>query len=153
MSDLFTSERKSGFESYHDQPEYLLAYGLFYFPQTFVRTQMILKELLHYRKHPLPTDRPLRVLDVGAGTVAATFALTHELGKTHQLNIEAVDLSSKSLDYLKKISQEFSHLWPQTLFATRTDKIENLPHSIKSKTYDIILASFSLNEAFYDKDD
>ena len=76
LSDLFTTERAAGFGRYADTPELLAAYGLFFFPQTFVRTAFALAECDARAPEALGAapGRPFLLADLGAGTGAAGLA-------------------------------------------------------------------------------
>lgn len=76
LSDSFTTERAAGFAAYARRPFAWLAYSLFYFPQTFMRMRWIAQEAVCRLQPAPPPDRqrPLRVLDLGSGTGAASAA-------------------------------------------------------------------------------
>src|SRR5688572_8445857 len=67
LSDGFTLERPKNLSgNYFADPELLCAYGLFFFPQNYVRTQLVLQEILSRGWEPPPET--LTVLDLGCGT-------------------------------------------------------------------------------------
>tara|TARA_B100000609_G_C17220145_1_gene439481 strand:- start:4330 stop:5637 length:1308 start_codon:yes stop_codon:yes gene_type:complete len=154
LSDTFTTERKEGFDAYQQQTSMLLAYGLFYFPQTFARVRYPLLELLAHRKWSPPLERPLRILDLGAGLGAASISFAH-LFASHptlqEIEITALDSSRQSLQYFRKLTKEQSAQWPNVSWDIRNADLRKteswLPTS--SPHWDLIIASFSLNEAFY----
>ena len=71
LSDLFKLEHRH-YPDYQRDPELTLAYGLFYFPQSFIRIQFPLREILEAGWGP-PGDRAMRILDLGCGVGAAGF--------------------------------------------------------------------------------
>lgn len=155
LSDLFTTKRASGFESYENDARALAAYGLFFFPQTFTRVGFPLRELLAYRGWTPPAERPLRILDLGAGSGAALFGAVRMLqaqGHTGPMEATAVDQSQESLTLARTIAHDLTDLWPQTSWTMREGNLGR-PSTWPStpRQWDIILLSFSFNEAFFDQ--
>src|SRR5688572_16747136 len=72
VSDSFSADTKGAVLDYQANPELMLAYGLFYFPQSFTRIQFALSQIIDQGWNP-PTSRPVRMLDLGAGAGAAGF--------------------------------------------------------------------------------
>lgn len=139
LSDLFTIERPTGFGRYGDEERAQLAYGLFFFPQTYARTRFVLAECLAANRWTPPTDRPARILDLGAGLGAALLSAAHALAD-HTPVLCALDHSTGSLATLRE------------LFATQHLDVETRTGSIlqplpESESWDLILCSFALNEA------
>src|SRR5262245_42511074 len=105
LSDLFTTERPDGpdrFPDYAASEESRIAYGLLFFPQTWVRTRFALAEAVEARGW-----RPARpqtvILDLGAGLGAAGFSAAQFLvarGLADRARILAVDRSKAALDAL-----------------------------------------------------
>jgi ribosomal protein RSM22 (predicted rRNA methylase) len=155
LSDLFTTERAAGFERYADDPELLAAYGLFFFPQTFVRTAFALAECAARAPDALavPADRPFRIADIGSGTgaaglAAAAFAMAHTDGAAVRLT--ACDRSAASLDILRRLVPAIADggTAPEIVTA-RADGLTWTP----PRDCDLIAASFALNEFFEDRPD
>src|SRR5262245_61000648 len=69
LSDLFTVARPKRFPDYGGDAQ-AVAYGLWFFPQTWCRVRFPLLEAVARGWEP-PRERPARVLDLGAGTGAA----------------------------------------------------------------------------------
>lgn len=143
LSDLFTLERVARFGNYARDERMLLAYGLFFFPQTFVRVQLVLDELCGFRGLQFPSDRPLRILDLGCGSGAATFAALMRFPET-AIEARAVDASGPFLDILKRLFEENRALWPNG--SLRADE-GDLFDFRGEESWDLILVSFALNEA------
>lgn len=144
LSDLFTTGRAPGFDRYADSPRMLLAYALFFLPQTFARVAMILDECRGTGWAPT-TGRALRVLDLGAGLGAAGFAAVDALRQPADLL--AVDQSTESLALLREAFAAVQPaLWPQATLDTRA---ANLLHAFRDNddAWDLVLCGFALNEA------
>ena len=144
LSDLFTLDRAAQFGDYARDERMLLAYGLFFFPQTFVRVQLVLEELSASR---LPAFHPRRILDLGCGSGAATLAaLAHFAALVPELAIEAqaVDHSRPFLDWAGRVFEANKNLWPRAALRTREGDLFDCRGE---GSWDLILASFALNEA------
>ena len=144
LSDLFTIQRSVRFGEYARDERMVLAYGLFFFPQNFVRVQLVLDELSVLRGFRLPSDRPLRILDLGCGSGAATFAaLTHLATAAPGLPVavHAVDASRRFLNVMEQLFEAKHELWPTALL--RAEEGDLLGSGADA---DIIFVSFALNE-------
>jgi ribosomal protein RSM22 (predicted rRNA methylase) len=149
LSDRFTVDRSSDFgDIYHDKNQ-LLAYGLFFFPQTFVRIQFPLLELL-MRGWKVSLDRPVRVLDVGAGSGAAGMSVARILleNEVNAVEIVATDRSEGSLLLLRRIIGQLSEFFPRTNWKTVVADASS-PENLGE--FDLIVISFSLGELFANK--
>ena len=138
LSDLFTLDRAARFGDYARDERMLLSYGLFFFPQTFVRVQLVLDELCASR---LPSFRPRRILDLGCGSGAATFAALMRFPES-QIEARAVDASSPFLEIMKRLFDENRALWPSASLSVETGDLFD-----GQAEADLILVSFALNEA------
>ena len=148
LSDLFTIERAARFGDYAQDERMLLAYGLFFFPQNFVRAQFVLSEWTGFRGViPNPARRAFRILDLGCGPGSATAAaLAHFTTLAPDLAIEAraSDHSRPFLKWAERLIDANRNLWPNAAF--RTD-VGDLFDSQGEESWDLILVSFALNEA------
>ena len=146
LSDGFTTTRTAEFGSYAASPAALIAYGLFFFPQTFVRMRFILREVFQRRGAPAPAT-PLRILDLGAGTGAAGLALLAELGHARQgpTELVAVDRSPASLQLLQQLFSDLAPLWPQAALKT-LEGDASLGDTHAPGPWNMILVSYALNE-------
>ncbi len=140
LSDRFTIERPGAFRDYTGTPHALLAYGLFFFPQTFVRTACVLRELS--AAAPLPQEAaPLRLLDVGCGVGgAAAAALLACAGRPARLT--AVDHSVSALALFRRLAADLAPHGVAAEVETHAGDAALLPEG----PFDLILASFVLNE-------
>jgi SAM-dependent methyltransferase len=151
LSDAFTCARPARFGDYAKDAEDRAAYGLFYFPQGWVRARLPLAEARAVRGWAPPRGRVLRVLDVGAGTGAAglsvgTWLLAARLAD--EVELVALDHAPEALAALDRLASEAlpsRHLRVTNVVADirRTD---GLPRA--AGPFDLVLASFVLNEAF-----
>jgi ribosomal protein RSM22 (predicted rRNA methylase) len=153
LSDLFTTEREDGFGRYADTPELLAAYGLFFFPQTFVRTSFALAECAARAPgvFATPAGRPFRIADLGAGTGAAGLAAAaFVVGAGGPVHLDACDQSGASLAILRRLAPVLAEGRPGPEVETAlADGRTWTP----SATCDLIVASFALNEFFEDRPD
>lgn len=154
LSDRFTIDRKNFYDAYGDDPETQAAYGLFFFPQTFARTQLALKECWR----PPSVCRRIRIGDLGAGTGAAGFAALLFLGD-RPAALTAFDRSSRSLETLTKAFNACRALWPQAEIRVMAVDIAEPAKWIGNASagqkrlngatfdrFDLALCSFALNE-------
>jgi ribosomal protein RSM22 (predicted rRNA methylase) len=147
LSDLFTLERAARFGDYARSERMLLSYGLFFFPQTFVRTRFVLREFFGFRGFRVPSDRALQILDLGCGSGSATCAaLAHFAEVAPDLAIEAraMDHSRPFLEWTTRVFEANRDLWPRA--SLRTDEGDLFDFRGEG-LWDLILVSFALNEA------
>lgn len=140
LSDQFTVERPQSFHDYTADPVALAAYGVLFFPQTFARVSLVLNECL-------PHLAPLRFLDLGSGAGASSLAVAMMLHRP--LAIHAVDHAPAALSALQQIFDDCRQLWPT---ATLTTHVRDLHADGLTGSFDLILASFVLNELFPEHD-
>jgi ribosomal protein RSM22 (predicted rRNA methylase) len=134
LSHLFTHKRtcvKEEFDERFDK-----AYLAFFSPLSYLKTYCILRETFHF----LPVKNSMRILDIGAGQGAGSFAgfeILKEMGKRPE-EIVCIDRRTPSYNILEGL---------------------NLPHEYKimdiedfgirrMKNFDLILIINSLTEAF-----
>ena len=139
LSDLFTIARPGDFARYGNDAEAQLAYGLFFFPQTYARTRMVLQECRNAQRWVPPADRPLRILDLGAGLGAGLLAAIREL-EGYDLSLRALDHATGSLATLREILEQQG----RTAETREGQLLAPLP---EGECWDLILCSFALNEA------
>ncbi len=116
------------------------AYSLFFAPQTHARLAHILAEL-----PPFPeTASPLRVLDLGAGTGAAAWALLDHLGR-RPVALTAWDHSRPALRCLHELFSALRHArWPDATLRTNGAPLEEFAPG--ADKYDVVLLHYVLNE-------
>ena len=151
LSNLFTTDRPAHFEDYLSDPRLSAAYGLFFFPQTFVRVGRVLAEwpaadgLARAGGHG-----PIRVADLGCGTGASTLAVLRRIGEASpgtSVEITAVDRSRAALKLLQELFEAAHSLWPNAVLdAVEADFSRGWAGAESPR--DLVLASFALNEAF-----
>jgi ribosomal protein RSM22 (predicted rRNA methylase) len=139
VSDSFSTDSRGEVPDYQGNPELMLAYGLFYFPQSFTRIQYVLSQIVAQGWNS-PADRPVRILDLGAGAGAAGFGAATVLQRS-QIQGWALDHS----DYALSIHAELSAIAPaQSWQQERIDLRRQQKHRLPKM--DLILLSFALNE-------
>ena len=149
QSDRFNKLRNFKCDAYGKRDLSILAYGNFYFSRTWNAMAFSLGEALFFRGWVPPQKGPIRVLDLGSGTGASGLAclqILRDKGIENHIRLEAVDYSSKSLAFLKKLhDSKFIH-WPNTRISTKKQDLRFLKDNIVQRKYDLILLGFSLNE-------
>lgn len=143
LSDQFVDETHPPFAAYDHDVQTLLAYGLFFFPQTFVRTQWPVLELLRFRNWQPPTQRPLRILDLGAGlggaslgVISALLALYPSISSS-TIHLTAVDHGTQNLHWLQRMVQELSPHWPNVCLDIRHEDLWRYGHDQKQVSPDL----------------
>lgn len=156
LSDLFTTGREARFGDYGRDEKLLLAYGVFYFPQTFARIRFPLREALLLRGWRPAGDR-LRLLDLGSGLGGATLGtalLLQDMPSISGIDAVAADQSTSSLATLRQLAEENKSHLPQINLQTRAGDLKNwFRKAPQDERWDLILASFSLGEAFFEAGD
>jgi len=155
MSDQFTVARPDSFKDYTADSRALAAYGVFFFPQTFMRMRAGLREWRVAAGEPIFSifsnkNGAFRILDLGCGTGASTLAAAMEL-RDQAVALTAVDHSPQALACLRSLFDATrGNLCPATT-------LETVPHDARadgvSGVFDIILASFVVNELFLTAED
>lgn len=157
LSDAFTIERPSVFRDYTQRIESILAYGLFYSPQTFVRVRLVLEELRRRTGWQPDVQSPFRILDLGAGLGAAGHSAAlwaHALAPGIDLTLDARDHSTAALRVNRQMADEITARGADLTTHTRPFDLRTLGDTPMSgeSGYDLIIAAFSLNECFAQSD-
>jgi hypothetical protein len=155
LSDLFTTGRPESFPDYAADPDLRLAYGLFFAPQTWVRARFPLAEAADARGWRPAGDRPLRVLDLGAGLGSAGWSVAQwciARGLSPSADLRAVDRSRAALDAFERLAggglEAARGLRVTTRVASLADSIGGGAAAPAAGRYDLVVVSFALNEAF-----
>ena len=149
LSDLFTLDRPAAFRDYSSNPSALAAYGVLFFPQTFARVCRVLQECRTTGCDALATKSELQILDLGCGAGAATLSAALQF-QNHALHLQAVDHAPTALAALRRLFDDCRALWPS---ASLTTHVRNAHADELPGAFDLILASFVLNELFPDSID
>ncbi|MGB0373268.1 MAG: small ribosomal subunit Rsm22 family protein [Opitutales bacterium] len=153
LSDLFTRDRPHTYKNYGNQETALLGYGIFYYPQTWTRCRFPLIEAAELRGWRAPTSRPVSVLDIGAGMGAASSSLAQLCIQRYGspgADLTMIDHSSEALGQTHALRTALEQEGMRISVSTRRADMrsrEALP-TPKEATFDIIVISFALNEAF-----
>jgi ribosomal protein RSM22 (predicted rRNA methylase) len=135
LSDRFTKERSTLLADYFLEPVNQAAYGLFYFPQTYVRASFVLRDILLRGWKP---PQRCAILDIGAGMGSASLAIASQIPNSH---ITALDRSMPALSILKILAR----VQGQSVQIEAGDFRSWYRHN--QNKYDLIVASFFLNES------
>lgn len=151
LSDHFTLNRDELGIDYGRKEYFLLAYGIFFFPQTWARVRYALCELLDLYEFKMSRKGPIKILDIGSGTGAAflsTVQLLRARGINNPIHVDIIDHSRNSLEIAKNILNNNRFLFGEVKLQT---KVEDCSLFIDKKEknfeeYHIVMASFSINE-------
>lgn len=155
LSDEFTIDRDEQAPDNYDRRDEILAYGLFFFPQTYTRMLWAASELLGRCGWGPPNkdERSLRVLDLGCGSGAASFALLDQLdGMGVEMEVEhyGVDRSGYNLDAARALADAVSYQNIQVRSEWLRRDVTGTQFSWEKKPFnqrwDVILMSFSFGE-------
>jgi len=157
LSDLFTVRRPVAFPDYAADAMMRFAYGLYFAPQTWVRTRLALAEALEPRPRTLGTAGQVAVLDLGAGLGSAGLAAAHLLRARYgasSVRLVAVDRSAAALEALEARVAGAPALAGIHVTSVVGDLVDlaSLP-AAATGPFDLVLVSFALNEAFPEGDD
>ena len=156
QSDRFNKFRDFDADAYGKRDLSILAYGNFYYPRTWTAMSFAMAEALHVRGWSPPKKGPVRILDLGSGTGASGLSCLHFLqnrGIENHMQLEAVDYSSKSLVFVKKVHAANRGLWPNSRISTARMDLKFPFDEDNRKKYDLILLGYSLNELLDEDDD
>ena len=158
LSDLFTVDRPAAFEAYAENEEARLAYGVFFAPQTWVRTRFPLVEAITWRGWRRGKASAMRMLDLGAGLGSAGLSAAQLLrarGLASAVHVVAVDRSRESLADLRSTVA----LAPESMAGLSVETVEDdlvawgKKPAASQAPFDLAIASFSVNEAFAGRPD
>lgn len=157
LSDLYTKERSQAVREIYDAPELRLAYGLFFFPQTYARLGLVLHELSAFRGWVPPPAQVCRIADLGCGLGASTLALVHHLRAASPrlpLEVMALDHNRHNLDSLSAIANHLRLGRERVEIRPETGDLKAFSGAaFRGKSYHLISASFSLGESFEGRPD
>jgi SAM-dependent methyltransferase len=154
LSDHFTVKRDKGFPDYFKKPGHLLAYGIYFLPQSWVRGRFPFLEMAGFRGWELPeadSGEVFRILDVGSGPGSVGLGLLHLLAVLRpglRVELTAVDQSPHALDAMRACHSQLRDLWPDSSLRTQS---KNLRHRANlfyggRERFDLVVLGFSLNE-------
>lgn len=145
LSDLFTTERPDKkFPDYFADPRLVAAYGVFFLPQSFIRTSFALAQVCGLRGWKPSRARPA-VLDLGSGPGSCGVAAAHRLRQAGYVEVDlyGVDKSPSALAAMESFAQ--ATLGPAVTTKTRIGDAAR-PETWPEGPFDVIVAGFVLNE-------
>lgn len=149
LSDLFTTERPSTFRPYGEDPRQGAAYGLFFFPQSYLKGRLVLQEMWDWRGwRPQPASGPLRLLELGAGQGPVGLGIIHrlrELGWQGPIEWTACDHSPRKLHTIPRMLSRAVPALGEVLFRPLAIQISRKRTGL-DQAADLVVAGFSLNE-------
>jgi SAM-dependent methyltransferase len=156
QSDRFNKFRDFDADAYGKRDLSILAYGNFYYPRTWTAMSFAMAEAFHFREWTPPPKGPVRILDLGSGTGASGLSCLHYLssqGLENHIQLEALDYSSKSLVFVKKLHEAKREFWSNSRISTTRMDLKFPFDEDNRKKYDLILLGYSLNELLDEEDD
>src|SRR5262245_53675902 len=149
LSDLFTVARPERFPDYGGDAQ-AVAYGLWFFPQTWCRARFPLLEAIARGWTP-PRDREARVLDLCAGSGAAGLSAARLLlaEGAPAARLLCVDRSRRALAHAEALAREAPP--PRGRLDVRVHEADVLAEDAVPAVregFDLVLLAFGLNEAF-----
>ncbi len=142
LSQWFTRDREDLPPGYLTRPAVRSAYQLYFGP---VGAATVQKAMDFGDAWPAPRDRPLRILDIGAGPLVASLGVAERLRGTQALDVTAVDGARKALEdgaaVLRQVAPE-AHF---TLHAGNLREGKFWRHAVRGR-FDLILVANVLNE-------
>jgi len=145
LSDLFTTERpERRFPDYFADPKLLAAYGVFFLPQSFIRTSLALDQTCRLRQWR-PASRIPSILDLGSGPGSCGVAAAYRLKSLGfaALSLTGVDKSPSALVAMEAFAREV--LGDGVGVLSRVGDIAR-PETWPDGQHDLIVAGFVLNE-------
>ncbi len=145
LSDLFTTERPAGgFPDYFADPRLLAAYGVFFLPQSHMRTIHALEQACGLRGWK-PAGRTAAVLDLGAGPGSCGVAAAWRLLRSgcEAISLHGLDHSPSALAAME--SYAAATLGAAATTRTRLGDVAR-PETWPDGPFDLIVAGFVLNE-------
>lgn len=153
LSDLFTTERPDGqFPDYAADPAKRVGYGLFFFPQSFVRCDIAMDSPLDFRGwRPASGEGPVRILDLGSASGPCGLAAALRLAKVtgRRIHLVAVDHSRAALDELSALARTVPEIAAHITVETKAMDLRKSGDFLRTlPPQDFITLGFSVNEIF-----
>lgn len=148
LSDLFTSERLDLGMQYFNQPTYRTAYALYFFVINFAKIHQAITEALSAVAR-FPVNKPIRILDLGAGMGAGLFAgisALHRSGIRADYQALAVDANKAVLQDLQALRPLLDCVPPADIHTEVLDLRRSYQSLLREQPFDIIIAANVLNE-------
>ncbi len=125
LSEVFKNDNKIKNGSYFTQKEYVIAYSIFFFPQSFMKTYFLLEEINKLYPDIFNKDK-IEILDLGAAMGPASFSI-FEFFKLKKNNIELIfDIVEKNELPIRYAGDEFAVAILDTDKEKAVNKIEEM---------------------------
>ena len=154
LHEVYTAERER-MPALAGDAEALCARLRFFLPRDLPKITAPLHELLRVGalRVVAPAQRPLRVLDLGAGLGACTLGALEVLvqaSAVDALRVDAVDVDADALELARTLCERRAvALGLQLRFTGHAQRLAALPAGLRGP-YDLILVGFVLNELAHD---
>jgi SAM-dependent methyltransferase len=145
LSDLFTTERpERRFPDYFADDELLAGYGVFFLPQSFIRTSLALAQVCGYRGWR-PASATPAVLDLGSGPGSCGVSAAYRLlaAGAPAVELTGLDKSPMALVAMEEFGRAV--LGERGTVRTRVGDAAD-PSSWPEGDFDVIVAGFVMNE-------
>ncbi|MBP7274786.1 MAG: hypothetical protein KBA51_01125 [Kiritimatiellae bacterium] len=159
LSDDLTVARAKGLEASSGGRVRPIAYGLYFFPQTWMRMALMMGEALARDPDLISSSRrdssrPVRIVDLGAGAGAGTWGALEALAahrKPAAVEVWAVDREAALLRRFERMAEVARQRFPLTLRVhTLVADARGIPEACPDP--DLVLAVFSANEWMTESD-
>jgi len=146
LSELYTKDRDAVSREIYRDPALRAAYGLFFFPRTYARVQLVLQELEQRLGWQPPGQGALRLLDLGCGPGSATLAVADQW-PDRRVEALAIDQNRQHLQLLQEMTK--ANPDRKLRLETRAGDLKKTKDFFRpTNDWHLITVGFALGEAF-----